>query len=144
MKLIIGNPTGGKLRADGWGHGAFGAPRSGRKHLGLDLTLPNGIGQPVRAPIAGIVSRYHDAYGDGEYRGISISQGMYRARMLYVLPYLEIGAEVEKGQRVGEAQDISLRYPPHDRYGIMIPHVHFDLWIDGVRVDPALYLEVAA
>lgn len=145
MRFILENPTGGKLRNDGWGSGWYGAPRAGRRHGGLDLTLPDGPGQGIISPTRGHVSRFHDAYGDKVYHGVSIVNDDFelRVRILYMLPWVQIGDYVDAGQVLGEAQDISERYPPHERYGVMIPHVHVDLWLSKIRCDPAPYIRPA-
>ena len=119
------NPTHRLVRGvDAFGSGDFLARRDGgaRKHHGVDYIAA--VGQSVRAPISGEVSRLGYAYGgDGGYRVIEIanSETKHTARVLYVAPSVQVGDVVVAGQEIGVAQDLSKRYP-----GIT-NHVHVEL-----------------
>jgi murein DD-endopeptidase MepM/ murein hydrolase activator NlpD len=119
------NPTHRLVRGvDAFGSGDFLARRDGgkRKHHGVDYIAA--VGQSVRAPISGEVSRLGYAYGgDGGYRVIEIanSETKHTARVLYAAPSVKVGDVVVAGQEIGVAQDLSKRYP-----GIT-NHVHVEL-----------------
>lgn len=118
LKII--NPTGGKLRSDSEGHGAYGAPRGHRLHKGKDYEATPG--QIVYAPIEGTVERYARPYADdNNYSGLVIQGEHARIKMFYVNPQVEQGDEVKAGQVVGFAQDISKKYGSD-----MAPHVHLE------------------
>ena len=118
------SPTGQPVRRpDKWGRGEYGATRGGKIHQGSDYDCKPG--QDVVAPIEGIVIRRARPYRKGSYSGLLI-QGKHMAlKMFYVKPSKGIvRSHVYQGDKIGEAQDISLKYPG------MTPHIH-------VRIDSA-------
>lgn len=127
---MLYNPTGGRaIRKDKAGLGDFRARRGSRLHAGEDyLCQP---GQSIFAPMDGILTRSLYVYPrDYMWKGLEIADTFTRGlcvRLLYV-EVLEhkIGTRVVKGERVGRAQDISLRYPDQG----MKPHVHMDIVVD--------------
>lgn len=116
------SPTGRKVRkADKWGEGEYGVKRGNKIHQGSDyICKPD---QDVVAPIEGVVIRKARPYRKGPYSGLLI-QGKHMAiKMFYVKPLRGIvKSHVYQGDKIGQAQDISLKYPG------MIPHIH-------VRID---------
>lgn len=125
---------------DKYGCGHFGAPR-GRKnhrksHQGLDISMAKG--QKVFSPIDGKVVRKAHPYADdlswsgilikgtGRFSGVSV-------KVFYMEPTIAIGETVSKGDTIGKAQDIGGRYP-----GIT-PHIHLELRLAGLVVDPKPY-----
>lgn len=122
-------------KCDSWGCGHFGASRDGgkRKHKGQDyLVTP---GQIVYAPISGVVTT-GPAYASGlhpELRLIKITDGATVVNIMYALP--GTGGYVAKGERIGTAQSLQSVYKG-------IPdHIHVEVSIAGVKVDPAQYFE---
>lgn len=119
------NPTHGGVRGvDAFGSGDFGARRDAgkRTHHGVDYVAF--VGQKVRAPISGEVSRVGYAYrGIGGLRVVEIvnPETKFTARVLYVEPTVAVGDVVVAGEEIGAAQDLSGRYP-----GIT-NHVHVEL-----------------
>lgn len=138
MKII--NPTGGKLRSDSQGHGAYGANRGSRKHKGKDYEAL--AGQYVFAPIAGKIERYARPYkNDDVFSGIVIQGKNAWAKMFYMQPTVEQGEEVYAGQIIGFAQDISAKHGAD-----MTIHVHLEIMVklhDGkvVSINPELFEE---
>lgn len=128
------NPTGGAIRNDSEGHGHYGARRGSRLHLGTDYELkwPN---QPVVAPISGVISRRVYAYvNDPQWQGLEIIGRRATVKLLYVLVDNDlIGKEVQAGDVIGTAQDISQRYNP-----AMAPHVHLEI----TSLDPECLVEI--
>ena len=48
-----------------------------------------------------------------------------RVEYWYMAPAYDIvGKTVTVGTILGVAQDISVKYPEHEEYGIMMPHIH--------------------
>ena len=110
------------MRNDSGGSGDYGAKRGDRIHKGTDfLVVP---GEKVFAPISGFVSRIAYPYTDTKaYSGLIIENSEIRVKMFYFLPFpTVIGQEVELGQEIGIAQDISKRYG-----GGMRPHIHLEI-----------------
>lgn len=132
----IRNPIdSGKLRQpDGWGDGAFDAPRGDRRHQGIDIVAR--VGDPVTSPIQGKVERKSFPYandlrftgvllrGDGAHQGLVV-------KLFYVMPKARlIGHSVRPGDVVGHVQDLTAKYP-----GIT-NHVHVEVRRNGVVIDP--------
>lgn len=126
---MITNPTGGKVRVDSGGDGHYGARRSRTNsdgsityyaHKGTDfLGTP---GQPVKAPIGGIIRRKANPYAKGEYSGCLIAGKKGVCRMFYFNPNPDlIGKPVKEGEVIGVMQDISKKYKK------VKPHVHVQL-----------------
>lgn len=124
---------------DAYGSGAFGAPRDGgrRAHNGLDLVARRG--EPVRAPIAGVVSRVGFAYrGDPSLTYVEVTNPItrYTARILDVAPEVRPGGAVAAGEVIGRAQDLTRRYPAG-----MVNHVHVEIiGRRGDRLNPLVVL----
>jgi len=106
--------------ADAQGEGHFGASRGNRLHVGADFVAE--VGSPVRAPISGVVNRVGYCYSDDlTYRLVEIVNEDYVCRVLYVLPAIAEGTQVDAGDVIGTAQDL------RPRYRGITPHVHCDL-----------------
>ena len=113
------------VRSDAAGDGHFGAPRGSRTHRGVDYVCrPGGF---VFAPISGKVTKLGYPYaGDLYWRYVEVTDDLkYRHRLFYVLPLVQLDELVIEGQVIGEAQNISVRYPSVDRP--MTPHVHYEI-----------------
>ncbi|MHC4703362.1 MAG: peptidoglycan DD-metalloendopeptidase family protein [Planctomycetota bacterium] len=112
------------------GSGMFAAGRGSKRHKGVDYR--KAVGQDVKTPVAGIVTRLGWCYKDEPYRLVEIlsHKGAFLWRVLYVDPCVESGAIVKSGQTIGQAQDIASKYG-----GGMINHVHVE-----VSIDPTLLI----
>jgi murein DD-endopeptidase MepM/ murein hydrolase activator NlpD len=139
----LARPVDHALRGvDAYGSGAFGAVRDGgrRRHRGVDLVAAPG--DPIRAPIAGTVTRLGAAYGgrnDLTYVEIVNPTTRYRARLFYVGPSVALGRDVAAGEVVGRAQDLTTRFPDG-----MTNHVHVELTgRHGGVIDPQVVLPQA-
>jgi len=134
--MSIISPTGKKtIRIDSAGSGKFGAPRGSRKHSGIDLEVEPG--QPIMAPMKCLIKRKAIPYADTPYySGVLLIDGPVQIKLFYFDPDLsKIGSMVEQGEVIGVAQDISERYGPQ-----MIPHLHMEMRVYGVLVDPEQFL----
>lgn len=139
-RLDLARPVDHPLRGvDAYGSGAYGAVRDGgrRRHQGVDLIASPG--EPVRAPIAGVVTRVGAAYaGQDRLRFVEIAnaQTRYLARVLYVSATVTPGAHVEAGDTIGSAQDLTVRYA----LGIT-NHIHVELVSNQMgHLDPTTLL----
>lgn len=125
-RFDLARPVDHPLRGvDAYGSGAYGAVRDGgrRRHQGIDLMAAPG--EPVRAPIAGVVTRIGAAYaGQDRLQFVEIAnpQTRYTARVLYVGATVALGSHVDAGDLIGSAQDLAVRYA----LGIT-NHVHVEL-----------------
>ena len=127
------SPTGKGIRSDPKGDGRYGAPRGKSKHKGVDyLCEPD---QSVYSPISGIIIRMAYPYINKSYSGVVIEGKHLTVKMFYFEPLPDfIGSEVDQGQVIGFAQDISQKYG-----GLpMKPHIHLEI----VKIDPALFTEL--
>ena len=132
------SPTGHGIRSfDRWGQGRYGASRDGgsRIHKGSDfICIP---GQSIVSPINGVVVRERIPYSDYVngilFRGLQIKNSNCMITMFYFEPLREVlKMGISKGQKIGTAQDISIKYPG------MIPHIH--LQIDSIN--PELFINL--
>jgi murein DD-endopeptidase MepM/ murein hydrolase activator NlpD len=112
------------------GSGAFAAGRGSRRHKGVDYRKE--VGEEVRTPAAGIVTRLGWCYKDEPWRLIEIlsHKDAFLWRVLYVDPCVQAGSVLKSGQLIGHAQDIASKYG-----GGMINHVHVE-----VNIDPTLLI----
>jgi len=138
------SPTGRPIRGvDRWGCGAFGAPRGGRPHYGVDFEAAPG--QPVVAPCDAVVVRMAPPYPDGSYGGLLLRAGLVEIKLFYLRPTVMTGERVTQGQQIGVAEDLRLKYPE------ITPHVHMEVTLradggylrkeDAVYVAPAILLD---
>lgn len=121
-----------RIRVDALGDGHYGSSRAGHVHKGLDLeTWP---GQPVRSPVAGIVTRSFYVYDDStRWTGVEVkTPSGVRVKLMYVAPSIALQSSVQIGDVLGTAQ------PIHERYGsAMQDHIHVEVWTpSGATVDP--------
>ena len=131
------SPTGHGIRySDMHGRGDYGAPRGNKRHRGVDFIV-SPPGQAVVAPCAGDVIRIKNPYANPVngtfFKGILIRASDYEYTLFYIEPLNEVlRTRVEKGQLLGYAQDISIKYPG------MIPHIHmqFD------SINPELFIRL--
>lgn len=126
-------------KCDNFGCGNFGASRDGgtRKHMGQDYLAK--VGQPVFAPISGTFST-GSAYASGQYRElryckITSETGAVSVAIMYAKPGLSSGERVEAGQVIGEVQSLQGRYPGINN------HIHVEVKVSGIKVDPAPYFK---
>jgi len=123
---------------DSWGSGEFGAPRGSRTHNGVDLSVPPGA--PVFSVTEGEVTKIGYPYPPadtkrGKFRYVEITnEDGLRFRYFYVVPSVQIGQKILSGEEIGEADDISEAYPG------MIPHVHFEIKLEGKYLNPHDFL----
>ncbi len=125
------SPTGNGTRGqDQHGNGRYGAGRGNRLHTGADyVCIP---GTPVVCPIKkGKIVREKRPYAG--YSGLLIRNRDVEITLFYLEPDKNlIGYEVNQGDVIGIAQDISEKYP-----GI-IPHIHMQ--IDSIN--PELFINL--
>lgn len=122
-----------------YGCGHFGASRDDgkRRHMGQDyLGSP---GQLVFSPISGRIVSVGPAYASGKFPELKMvkisSGGALTINLMYVEPfsYIVPGYVVKAGEEVGTLQSLQKRYPG-------IPnHLHLEVLVFGVHVDPAPY-----
>ena len=117
---LLAKPVPGPIRGtDSSGSGAFGALRGGRLHRGIDICCEPG--ETVRSPVSGVVGRLILCYEGDIYTGASIDCDWCEVRLLYVNPTVRPGDSVVKFDAIGEAQDITKRYPN------ITNHIHFEV-----------------
>lgn len=98
-------------------------------HSGIDLGAPTGTA--VYSATAGTASIGSDPYGAGNFVVIRVDQ---RVRILYChLSSFKVssGAQVEPGQLIGTVGATGLATGPH---------VHLEVQLDGLPIDPAVWL----
>jgi murein DD-endopeptidase MepM/ murein hydrolase activator NlpD len=125
------NPTGGGIRDDLQGSGLYGAPRTGNSagHGGVDL-----LGTKVNAAHSGQVNLLPS---NGYNAGVSITQAT--GGNTYTTVYQHINVVVSQGY-VKQGTLIGIIIPSPTNLGIT-PHLHFEVFVNGVRDHPAFYID---
>ena len=130
MRYFVVGPI---IRVDAAGDGHFGAPRGSRTHNGVDYCCtPGGF---VHSPVDGTVTKLGYCYTDDPYwRYVEVTDDSgLRHRLFYTLPLVLNDELVTAGQIIGEAQDVSQRYPGQG----MKPHVHYEIMdASGSYINP--------
>jgi murein DD-endopeptidase MepM/ murein hydrolase activator NlpD len=123
------------LRNDPSGKGHYGASRGSRTHQGYDLVCKHG--EPVYAPVNGVITRKAYPYGsDQDWTGIEMKcSGVWEGFSIKIF-YMEILPDLDKnvqaGQQIGTAQAISRKWGNH-----MKDHIHVEIRDrDGNTFDP--------
>ena len=113
------------IRIDSQGDGHFGAPRGYRPHYGVDYEWQADAVVPAFLP--GLVNRVVFPYADDKrFRGLEIINDHFILWQLYVDPLEGIlHRRVDRGEIIGAAQDLSLRYGPS-----MTNHIHVQVYIN--------------
>jgi murein DD-endopeptidase MepM/ murein hydrolase activator NlpD len=103
--------------------------RWGRMHTGIDIAVPTGT--PVRASASGTVVYSAWMSGYGYLVAIDHGGGLATAYAHNSSLLVDVGERVEQGQTIAYSGSTG-----HSTG----PHVHFEVRVDGVPVDPLLYL----
>lgn len=119
--------------ANGWITSEFGDGRGwgghGRRHEGIDIAAPRGT--PVLAPGSGIVT--YTGYRSG-YGKIMIVDHGYGISTVYAhcqSTFVGEGQMVKRGMMIGTVGNTGRSTGPH---------LHYEVHVDGVPVDPMLYV----
>ncbi|OGQ08077.1 MAG: hypothetical protein A3G32_07980 [Deltaproteobacteria bacterium RIFCSPLOWO2_12_FULL_40_28] len=133
-KIRFLDATPQKLPVNGWITSDFGfrrSPYSGRykMHYGLDIAAP--LGTEVRVPASGrvLVADYQGGYG----RKVVIDHG-YGVTTVYghaAQLFVKDGEMVKKGQVIASVGSSGASTGPH---------VHYEIHVDGLPIDPFLFL----
>ena len=117
---------------DPTGHGYYGAKRGKRKHKGVDILAQPG--EVIYAPIDGEVTKHGQVYNSSitdKFKYIEITGPIYKTRILYCGPDIEVGMRVHRCQPIGIVQDIASFWG-----GNMKPHIHLEVYKHGLITDP--------
>ncbi len=109
---------------DEMGCGHFGASRGTRKHNGIDYCASPG--DNICTNVAGSITKLGYTYSDDlSYRYVEVTDSeKQRHRFFYVNPEVSLGDLVSRGDVIGTAQDIAIRYA---HKGNMKNHVHYEM-----------------
>lgn len=130
-KLAMVSPTGYGVRSDTEGQGYFRAKRGNRLHNGTDYICKPG--QEIIAPIHGKIIRTAYPYSkDKQYEGCVIENPFLTIKMFYLKLFKNmVGEEIQQGDKIGTAQDISKKYSRQ-----MQPHIHLEI----TEIDPNIFV----
>lgn len=99
-------------------------------HTGVDYG--GGIGLPVKAPAPGIVVFAGPLTVRGNATYIDHGHGVYSAFFHQDVIDVKVGDRVETGQEIGKSGGTGR---------ITGPHLHWEIWVNGVQVNPLTWLE---
>lgn len=118
--------------SDKHGSGNYGAPRGTRTHKGMDISAAPL--STVFSPVKGTVTKLGRVYSDEskkDYRYVQITdEEDIQHRVFYVDPLVVVGQTVSHKDAIGKVQNLGLIYSD------IINHVHYEIMINGVHVDP--------
>jgi murein DD-endopeptidase MepM/ murein hydrolase activator NlpD len=107
----------------------FGAPRKGYTHQGQDILAA--LGTPVVAPLAGSIDTTgYQASSAGYYVVENAADG----HAFFFAHCAHSSVAVTTGQTIVQGQELCHVGQTGDATG---PHLHFEVWIDGWRLDKA-------
>jgi murein DD-endopeptidase MepM/ murein hydrolase activator NlpD len=122
------------IRNDLRGEGDFGARRSGkRRHQGLDIAAP--VGAPVRAARGGMAFTGNHPRGLGKFVEIKHKDDMVTIYSHLSKICINPIQRVRQGRIIGEVGKTG-----NARYKGIDTHLHFEVRVRGVAVDPKKYL----
>jgi murein DD-endopeptidase MepM/ murein hydrolase activator NlpD len=119
--------------ASGWWGAMFGCYRNGctRPHAGWDIHAP--VSTPIRAVVTGTMTRHDNPGGYGQYVMLRSKANPQRGYLYAHLSRREPAGDYCPGDKLGETGTTG--NASADR-----PHLHFQVQINGVAVDPVAYL----
>lgn len=122
---------------DPQGDGSYGAPRGNRKHNGLDVEYK--AGSNFVAPFDCKIIRHGTVQANKPFTLIEV-QGIGKfshltAKYMYIIGLPVSDKIIRRGKSLGIVQNLHLYYPSN-----MINHVHIEIYDNGTRVNPELYL----
>jgi hypothetical protein len=124
---------------DTFGCGYFGASRGERDHKGVDFKVNED--EPIKTPFDCEIVRYGFPYSDDQSQKLVEIQGLnsfsdYKAKIMYIKPIHSVGTILYKGSTVCFAGNIKNKYG-----NSMTNHVHFELYKNGILVNPEPFFE---
>ena len=99
-------------------------------HTGLDYC--GAVGNPIFAPAAGVVVFAGPLTVRGNATMIDHGRGVYTGYMHQSEIQVQVGQRVEAGQQIGLVGNTGR---------VTGPHLHFEVWVGGVQVQPFDWLE---
>lgn len=126
-------PKSGRVTSD---YGYRSAPVNGAStfHQGIDIGVGNlsRENRGVVAALAGIVIDTGYSRSGGNYIYIDHGNGLVTRYLHAYKVYVKKGQYVERGEEIMEAGTTGYSSGPH---------LHFGVWVNGVSVDPLLYID---
>lgn len=135
---LLDSPTGFGLRNDTGGLGHYGAPRGNRLHTGLDFKSIDG--QNITSPIDGtVINRIGDSGPLVDIYPNNPNIGFDRMQILYVDSPPNILSDVTRNINAGDVIGNSLNLQSLGYPTSVGPHVHLQLWKDGIKINPTKF-----
>jgi murein DD-endopeptidase MepM/ murein hydrolase activator NlpD len=117
---------------------AFGEPRGGRTHPGIDLRAD--IGTPVVAPNNGKVLDVGYGPTTGTYLTLGDMQGNKTHRFMHLSKTLvDQGEIVKQGQVIAKSGNSGFNQRTNKPYA---PHLHWEKFVNDEPVDPLKYVDI--
>lgn len=133
----VTNPL--KRRTGSGDYGAFRSAHPSIPHQGQDFLVESG--SAVYAAIDGKVRIANPYKDDPRFSGVEVigtgKDSAYKVKAFYLSPTVQAGQEVKRGDVIGYAQDLGIKYDP--RY--TPNHTHVEVRVGGVVVNPTGYFD---
>ncbi|MBC7203091.1 MAG: M23 family metallopeptidase [Pusillimonas sp.] len=126
--ILLDEPVKGPLSSP-FGLRRFFNGEERNPHSGLDFAVPKGT--PVKAPANGVVTIVDDFFFNGKTIFLDHGQGLITMYCHLSAADVEVGQTVERGQTIGKVGATGRATGPH---------LHWNVSLNGERVDPAIFI----
>lgn len=119
-----GWPVNGRVTS---GVGSRLSPWTGKPEFHSGLDIPNPLGTPVYAPGDGIVDFVGESNGNGRGLVLNHGQGITTLYAHLSKSHVKKGDRVRKGQQIADVGNTGMSTSPH---------LHYEVRVNGVPIDP--------
>lgn len=118
----------------GWytsGFGVRNSPFTGRPTMHEGLDIANGMGSPILAPAAGIVTYSGPRAGYGNLITVDHGYGLQTQYGHISRSFVRVGMKIKRGGKIGAVGNVGRSTGPH---------LHYEVRVNGIPVDPYYYI----
>lgn len=127
--VMLDRPVDGGRLSSPFGLRRFFNGQERNPHSGLDFAVPHGT--PVKAPADGVVTIVDDYFFNGKTIFLDHGQGLVTMYCHLSAADVQVGQQVKRGQLIGKVGATGRATGPH---------LHWNVSLNGNRVDPAIFI----